>query len=112
MSNLILNFYLLIFSQDNYKIVCFALDTTWYNIAGSHLDQAFLNNPLRPADQLLRWHFRQAVLVNVKGLGEPCVEMDFPPGLDIMTEIMDGPNAQKRMEYELFSRFNATGPRA
>ena len=52
------------------------------------------------------------MLVNVKGLGEPCVEMDFPPGSDIMTEIMDGPKAAERMEYELFSRFNASRPHA
>lgn len=34
------------------------------------------------------------------------LEMDFPPSSDIMTETMDGPNAEKRMEYELFTRFN------
>jgi len=50
--------------------------------------------------------------VNVKGLGEPYLEHDFPPGSDIMTEIMDGPKAAERMEYELFSRFNAKGPHA
>ncbi|PUU80412.1 HNH endonuclease-domain-containing protein [Tuber borchii] len=98
--------------DDNYKIVCFARETTWYNIAGRHLDQTFLDNPLRPADQLLRWHYRQAVLVNVKGLGEPCVEMDFPLGLDVMAEIMDDPKPVERMEFELFSRFNAKRSRA
>jgi len=103
---------LLIFTQDNYKIVGFGSAATYENIAGRHLDQTFLNNPLRPTDQLLRWHFRQAVLVNVKGLGEPYLENDFPPGSDIMTEIMDGPKAKERMEYEFFSRLNATGSRA
>jgi len=52
------------------------------------------------------------VLVNVKGLGEPSLENDFPPGSDIMTEIMEGPKAAERMEYELFSRLNAMRPRA
>ncbi|PUU80410.1 HNH endonuclease-domain-containing protein [Tuber borchii] len=98
--------------DDNYKIVGFGPEATDENIAGRHLDQTFLNNPLRPTDQLLRWHYRQAVLVNVKGLGEPYMENDFPPGSDIMTEIMDGPKAAERMEYELFSRFNAMGSRA
>lgn len=30
-------------------------------------------------DQLLRWHFRQAVLANMRGAGEPVFENDFPP---------------------------------
>jgi len=38
------------------------------------------------------------------------MEDDFS-GSDIMTEIMNGPKAEERMEYELFSRFNTTGPR-
>ena len=52
------------------------------------------------------------MLVNVKGLGEPYLENDFPTGSDIMTGIMDGPKAAERMECELFSRFNAAGLRA
>ena len=69
----------------------------YYQIAGHHLDQEFLADPLRPPNDLLRWHFRQAVLVNMKGLGEPCFETDFesesPPGSDIMGEIISGPKA-------------------
>jgi len=53
-------------------------------IAGTHLDQQFLDKPDRPVDQLLRWHFRQAVLANMRGAGEP--------------------KAAERMEFELFSR--------
>jgi len=94
---------------DNYKIVCFTPDLVDYCIAGSHLDKAFIDNPLRPPDNLLRWHFRQAVLVNLKGAGEPCFEIDFPPGSDVMGEIMRGPKAGERMEFELFTRFNAMG---
>ncbi|KAG0643605.1 HNH endonuclease-domain-containing protein [Tuber brumale] len=94
--------------DDNYKIVSFAEESLQYNIAGQ-LNQSFLDNPLRPVDQLLRWHFRQAVLTNMKGAGEPCFETDFPPGTDMMGEIMNGPKAGERMEFELFSRFNAAG---
>ncbi|KAG0638810.1 hypothetical protein HOY80DRAFT_1137223 [Tuber brumale] len=93
--------------DDNHKIVCFTPDLTNYHIAGRHLDQTFINNPLRPPDDLLRWHFRQAVLVNMKGAGEPSFETDFPAGSDMMGEIMRGPKAGERMEFELFSRFNA-----
>lgn len=74
------------------------------NLAGNYLDQRFLNNPDRPVDQLLRWHFRQAVLGNMKGAGMPIFEHDFPPGCDMMGEIIEGPMAASRMEFELFDR--------
>ena len=56
-------------------------------------------------DELLRWHFRQTVLANMRGAGEPIFEHDFPPGSDIMGDIMRGPKAAERMEAELFGRF-------
>ena len=34
-------------------------------------------------DRVLRWHFRQAVLANVRVAGELVFENDFPPGSDI-----------------------------
>ena len=89
--------------QDGYKIVCFRRDRK--GIAGKHLDQRFVEDPHRPIDQVLRWHFRQAVLANMRGAGEPVFEIDFPPGLDMMGEIISGPRAAERMEFELFSRF-------
>lgn len=75
-----------------------------YGIAGTHLDQRLLDDPQRPVDQLLRWHFRQAVLVNTKGAGEPIFEHDFPPGSDVVGSILKGPKAAERMEFELFNR--------
>ncbi|KAH0556717.1 hypothetical protein GP486_005493 [Trichoglossum hirsutum] len=94
--------------DDNYKIVCFRPDG--YNIAGKHLDQRFLEDPHRPVYQLLRWHFRQAVIANMKGAGEPIFECDFPPGSDIMGEIISSPRAAELMEFELSSRL-AVGSR-
>ena len=82
--------------------MCFARDKD--NIAGNHLDQRLLDNPQRPIDQLLRWHFRQAVLVNMKGAGEPNFEHDFPPGSDMIGSVLKGPKAAERMEFELFNR--------
>jgi hypothetical protein len=41
----------------------------------------------------------------MRGAGEPVFEIDFPPGLDMMGEIISGPRAAERMEFELFSRF-------
>ncbi|MCJ1243591.1 hypothetical protein MMC30_000788 [Trapelia coarctata] len=88
--------------DDNYKIVCFKREGK--GIAGKYLGQQFLQDPRRPVDQLLRWHFRQAVFANMRGAGEPIFESDFPPGSDIMGEIMSGPKAAELMEFELFSR--------
>ena len=50
--------------------------------AGKHLDKTFLENPQRPDDQFLRWHFRQAVLANMRGQGEPIFGWDFPSDSD------------------------------
>jgi hypothetical protein len=83
--------------------MCFGPDGK--GIAGNHLHQQLLQDPHRPVDQILRWHFRQAVLANMRGAGEPVFEIDFPPGSDMMGEIMSGPKAGERMEFELFSRF-------
>jgi len=85
--------------------VCFRPDG--YGIAGRHLDQRFIDHPDRAVDPLLRWHFRQAVLANMRGAGEPDFEHDFPPGSDMVGEILCGPMAAKRMEFELFSRLGA-----
>jgi len=76
-------------------------------LAGKHLDQNLINNPQQPVDQLLRWHFRQAVLANVRAAGEPRFEHDFPPGSDMVGDILRGPKAAERMEFELFSRLAA-----
>ena len=76
-------------------------------IAGRHLGQQFLNRAQRPPDGLLRWHFRQAVLTNMRGAGEPVFEHDFPPGSDMMGHILRGPMAAERMEFELFGRLAA-----
>ena len=76
-------------------------------LAGKYLDQEFRNDPERPVDQLLRWHFRQAVLANMRGAGEPRFEHDFPPGSDIVGDILNGPKSAERMEFELFNRLAA-----
>ena len=40
----------------------------------------------------------------MRGAGEPVFETDFPPGSDMMGEVIRGPMAAERMEFELFSR--------
>jgi len=61
----------------------------------------------RVSDELLRWHFRQSVLANMRGAGEPIFEHDFPPGTDMMKEIREGPCAKERFELELAARLGA-----
>jgi len=54
----------------------------YYQIAGRHLDQEFLADPLRPPNDLLRWHSPQAVLTNVRPPREPRYESDSSSDLD------------------------------
>ncbi|KAL2114691.1 hypothetical protein VUR80DRAFT_1 [Thermomyces stellatus] len=90
--------------DDNYKIISFRRDA--HGIDGRVLDPVCCNpdDPHRVSDQLLRWHFRQSVLANMRGAGEPVFEDDFPPGTDIMKDLRNGPMAKERFELELSSR--------
>ena len=58
----------------------------------------------RNGQWLFRWYFRQAVLANMRGTGEPVLEHDFPPGSDMIGQILRGPKAAEVMEFHLFSR--------
>ena len=40
----------------------------------------------------------------MRGEGEPVFEHDFPPGSDMIGDIINGPKAKEKMEAELFSR--------
>ncbi|GIJ98715.1 hypothetical protein Aspvir_000835 [Aspergillus viridinutans] len=90
--------------DDAYKIIYFGYDH--FDVDGRALDPVCRkeNDPNRVADELLRWHFRQSVLANMKGIGEPIWEHDFPPGTDMIKEIVQGPKPAERMELELCSR--------
>ncbi|KAG0643109.1 hypothetical protein HOY80DRAFT_1098092 [Tuber brumale] len=60
--------------QDNHKIVCFTPSSDIYHIDGYHHHEKFLDNPIRPVDDLPRSHFRQSLLFNMKGAGEILVK--------------------------------------
>ncbi|KAK9320587.1 hypothetical protein V1517DRAFT_348042 [Lipomyces orientalis] len=64
--------------DDNYKIVTFRTDP--FKVGGRILDPICRapNDELRVRDELLRWHFRQAVLINVRGDGEPGLRIGRP----------------------------------
>lgn len=104
MKRILLEYYGLTGPKDNYKIISFCRDIL--AIDGRVLDPVCRNpdDPDRVPDQLLRWHFRQSVLANMRGAGEPVFEHDFPPGTDIMKELREGPMARERFELELSSR--------
>ncbi|EER37218.1 conserved hypothetical protein [Histoplasma capsulatum H143] len=90
--------------DDGYKIISFGLDNA--RVDGRILDP-ICHNPNdsnRVSDELLRWHFRQAVLATVKGAGDPIFEFDFPPGTDMLADIREGPLSKERFEMEIASR--------
>ncbi|KAK9352079.1 HNH endonuclease-domain-containing protein [Lipomyces doorenjongii] len=90
--------------DDNYKIISF--DSDIERVDGRTLDLVCRspNDERSARDELLRWHFRQAVLANIRGVGEPIFEFDFPPGTDMVGDILRGPKSGERMEAELFTR--------
>ncbi|KAG0137886.1 HNH endonuclease-domain-containing protein [Tuber indicum] len=90
--------------DDNYKITVFDLDMD--GVDGRILDPVCRDpeDPRCVSVRLLRWHFRQSVLANMRGAGEPVFESDFPPGMDMMEEIRGGPYAKERLELEVASR--------
>lgn len=61
-------------------------------------------DPNAVADSILQWHYRQSILANVRGGGEPVFEHDFPPGTDMIGEILQGPYAKERLELEVAAR--------
>ena len=77
-----------------------------FGLDGRVLDPVYRDpaDPHHVSDELLRWHFRQCVLANVKAAGEPIFEHDFPPGTDMLRELREGPYAQERFEMELAAR--------
>jgi len=95
--------------DDNYKIVVFDIDI--FGLDGRTLDPVCRNpdDPHCVSDELLRWHFRQSILANARGAGEPIFEHDFPPGHDMVGEILAGPSGQERFELEIASRLRRFG---
>ena len=92
--------------HDGYKVYAFLEDGWFYHGNILHPTCRQPGDAAGVLDALLRWHFEQAALCNMRGTGEPLFEFDFPPGSDIMGEIQQGPQAEERMEAELFGRLH------
>ncbi|KAJ5899924.1 hypothetical protein N7495_004668 [Penicillium taxi] len=60
-------------------------------------------DPNAVSNDLLRWHWQQTLLKNLKGTAEPIWEFDFPDGTDMIGEILAGPEPAERMEAELLA---------
>ncbi|KAK9234602.1 hypothetical protein V1525DRAFT_349883 [Lipomyces kononenkoae] len=90
--------------NDDYRIVFFLDDSC--GLAGRRLDPVCrdIEHPHHVNDNVLFWHFQQAVLANMRGAGEPIFDEDIPPGSDAMDAILSGPAPAERMEFELSSR--------
>ncbi|KAG0639745.1 HNH endonuclease-domain-containing protein [Tuber brumale] len=84
--------------EDGYKIVVFGPDFDGYD--GRILDPICrnLDDPHFVSDQLLRWHFCQSVLANIRGAGEPIFECDLPPEPGNVGEVLAGPDGGERCE--------------
>ncbi|KAI5783169.1 hypothetical protein DFH27DRAFT_592696 [Peziza echinospora] len=96
---------------DGYIIVAF--DDDMFEGDGKVFHEACRN----PSDlhcvlgELLRWHFRQSVLANMRGVGEPIFEHDFG-GLDMIGEISEGRYGKERLDMEVASRLRGFLPHA
>ncbi|KAK9320213.1 hypothetical protein V1517DRAFT_356076 [Lipomyces orientalis] len=90
--------------SDDYRIVCFLDDSL--GLAGRQLDPVCRDSgdPHHVNDNILFWHFQQAVLANMRAAGEPIFDQDIPPGSDSMNAILSGPVPTERMEFELSKR--------
>lgn len=90
--------------KDGYKIITFMPNAL--GIDGRILDPVCRNpdNLNHISDEVLRWHFRQSVLANMRGAGEPVFETDFPAGTDMMATLRTELYGQERFEMELESR--------
>jgi len=90
--------------DDGYKVVVFDFDLHGFD--GRVLDPVCRNpaDPHRVPDQLLRWHYRQSVLANMRGAGEPIFEYDYSPGTDMVGSILAGPYGKERFELEMAAR--------
>ncbi|KAG0133142.1 hypothetical protein HOY82DRAFT_641168 [Tuber indicum] len=82
-------------------VVVFDLDR--FGLDGRILDPVCRSraDPHRASKKLLRWHFRQSVLANMRGAGEPIFEDDFQPESDPVGEILAALYAHGGSEFDI-----------
>lgn len=90
--------------QHGHMGVCFTVDTE--KVAGRVLSattKPSFDTNLTVNDKILRWHFHQSILTNMKGAGERIWDLD-PGGGDPMNIILADPDAADIMEVEMGKR--------
>ena len=92
--------------KDRYRIICFDGDSSFLLLKWLDPVCRNLGDDRHVRDELLRWNFHQAILVNVKGNGMPVLEHDYPDGGGILSEILGEPMARERLEFEFFTRLS------
>ncbi|KZF23717.1 hypothetical protein L228DRAFT_122791 [Xylona heveae TC161] len=98
--------------DDGYKIISFVPDN--WGVDGRILELPCRepSNPHHVSDELLRWHFRQGVLANMRGAGEPTFDNDFPPRRDQMAVLRSEPYGKERLEMEVSERLKCATQRS
>lgn len=90
--------------QHGHKVICFTVDTE--RVAGRVLNattRPSQDSNLTVSDNVLRWHFHQSILTNMKGAGERIWDLD-PAGGDPMNTILADSDAVEIMEVEMGNR--------
>ncbi|KFX94489.1 hypothetical protein O988_06277 [Pseudogymnoascus sp. VKM F-3808] len=90
--------------NDGYKIICLTQDALGVDGRTLDLNCRDPENPDRVPDELLQWHYQQAVLAKIKGEGQKTWELQLTDWGDSIGEIREEPDAAERMEVELFTR--------
>ncbi|KAI9780784.1 MAG: hypothetical protein M1839_006572 [Geoglossum umbratile] len=92
--------------DDGYKVTCFTPDTWGFD--GRFMVQSNYPQRYRPLRSLLKYHFRMAVLCNMKARGpEYDWDEDIPPGMDPVAEISNSKEGKLRFELVMAERLNS-----
>ncbi|KAH0563095.1 hypothetical protein GP486_002337 [Trichoglossum hirsutum] len=92
--------------DDNFKITSFVEDYLGFD--GRYMAHSNYPQRYQPLRSLLKYHFRMAVLCNMKGRGpEYSWDEDIPPGMDPVAEISNSEEGKLRFELIMAERLNS-----
>ena len=86
--------------QDDFRIIWFQ-DRFKQDRILTHVSRAVFTGPYCASAELLRWHFRHAVLHNMRGSIDPLLR-EIPSTR--VADILQRPGAAERMEAEILGR--------
>ncbi|KAI9784105.1 MAG: hypothetical protein M1839_002609 [Geoglossum umbratile] len=92
--------------RDNYKVICFVPDP--FGFDGNYMFQSNYPQHYQPLRSLLKYHFRMAVLCNMKATGpEYDWDENIPPGMDPVVEVSNSEKGKLRFEPIMAERLNS-----